>query len=166
MTETVVATGEQMLRALTTQATRAAAYCADRGIDEGVLLNARLFPDMLPLVRQMQIANDFASRPAARIAQIDTLSQPDTETSFAALIDRFAATAAWLTGIDPALLAGKTDMPVTFPAGPGRQITMPGGQYLSAFAFPNLFFHVATAHAILRANGVALGKGDFLALEP
>jgi uncharacterized protein len=159
------ALGQQMLRALTTQATRAAAFCAERGIDESVLLSARLYPDMLPLVRQMQVASDFTKRPVARLAGVDAPAQADDETSFAALIARFAATSAWLGTVDPALLAGKEETPVTFPAGPDRTITMPGSVYLSSFALPNLYFHVATAHAILRHNGVALGKGDFLALE-
>jgi uncharacterized protein len=159
-----IALGQQMLRALTTQAEKATAYGVERGIDEGVLLGARLYPDMLPLVRQMQLANDFAKRPVARLAGIEAPAQPDDQTSFAALIERFAATSVWLGGVDPALLADKDDAPVTFPTGPDQQATMPGATYLSAFALPNLYFHVATAHAILRHNGVVLGKRDFIAL--
>jgi uncharacterized protein len=158
--------GQQMLRALTKQAEAAEAFCAERSIDEGVLLSARLYPDMLPLVRQMQIASDFTKRPVSRLAGADAPAQADEETSFAALIARFAETSAWLASIDAAAVEGKNDTPITFPAGPDRNITMPGGEYLTAFALPNLYFHTATAHAILRHNGVALGKRDFLALEP
>jgi uncharacterized protein len=160
-----IALGQQMLRALTKQAERAAAFCTERNIDESVLLSARLYPDMLPLSRQMQIANDFTKRPVARLAGVDAPAQPDEETSFAGLIARFAATSAWLSSLDPASIEGKNDTPITFPAGPDRNITMPGGMYVTAFAMPNLYFHAATAHAILRHNGVSLGKGDFLALE-
>jgi uncharacterized protein len=165
MIESCVTLGRQSLRALTTQAEKAAAWCADHKVEESVMLGSRLYPDMLPLRRQMQIANDFCRRPAARLAGLEAPAQPDDEESFAALIARFAASDAWLASIDPARFDGAETREISFPAGPDRTLKMLGSAYLMTYALPNLYFHAATAHAILRHNGVSLGKLDFLALQ-
>jgi hypothetical protein len=129
---------------------------------EGELLDARLAPDMYPLVKQFQLASDSAKGGAARLTGEDAPSMADTEASFADLRDRCDRTIAYLKGIDPARLEGAATRPVTLKLPNGQGWRFNGLEYLTGFALPNFLFHVTTAYAILRANGVELGKGDFL----
>ena len=131
------------------------------GADEAVLLTARLAPDMHPLPRQIQMASDSAKGAIARLAGVEVPAMPDTETTFAELKDRIEMTIAYVKGVDAAQLDGSEDREVvlTFP---GTTLKFSGAQFLTGFALPNFFFHVAMAYALLRANGVAIGKMDFL----
>ena len=130
--------------------------------DEATLLDARLAPDMRPLPAQYQMASDSAKNALARLTGTDAPSMPDTEKSFAELIERCDRTIAYLSGFDANSLTGSEDREVVlkFPNGTGYRFL--GAQYLTGFALPNFFFHVTTAYAILRNAGVSLGKPDFL----
>ncbi|WP_454650273.1 DUF1993 domain-containing protein [Bradyrhizobium liaoningense] len=152
----------QMLNSVTGLLTKAEAHCAAKKIDPGVLLGSRLFPDMLPLSRQVQLVSDYATRGCARLTQSEVPSTPDTETSIAELKQRLAKTIDYVKSFKPEQFEGADAKDVTFPVGPGKTITMTGQQFLSSFSLPNLYFHAATAHGILRHNGVEIGKRDFL----
>ena len=152
----------QMLNSVTGLLTKAEAHCAARKIDPAVLLGSRLFPDMLPLSRQVQLVSDYATRGCARLTQSEVPSTPDIETSFAELKQRLAKTIDYVKSFKPEQFEGADAKDVTFPVGPGKTITMTGQQFLSSFSLPNLYFHAATAHGILRHNGVEIGKRDFL----
>ena len=152
----------QMLNSLTGLLTKAEAHCATKKIDPGVLLGSRLFPDMLPLSKQVQLVTDFAAKGCARLTHSEVPSTSDTETSFAELKQRLAKTIDYVKSFKPAQFDGGDTREVTFPIGPSNTLTMKGQQYLVNFAFPNFYFHAATAHGILRHNGVEIGKRDFL----
>jgi hypothetical protein len=135
---------------------------ADGG-DEAILVEARLAADMRPLPAQVQMASDSAKNAVAKLSGVAAPSMPDVETTFAELKARCRATIDYIEGVDPADFAGAEDRVVelTFPNGMGYRFS--GAAFLNGFALPNFYFHVTTAYAILRANGVALGKPDFLA---
>ena len=152
----------QILGSLSGLLTRAEAHCAAKNIQPEVLLNARLYPDMLPLSRQIQLACDFATKGCARLTLSEVPSIPDTEKTFAELQQRLANTIAYAKSFKPAQFDGADARDVTFPAGPNKSMTLKGQQFLSGFSFPNFYFHAATAHGILRHNGVEIGKRDFL----
>lgn len=140
---------------------KAEAHAAAKKIDPSVLVNARLAPDMFPLARQIQIASDAAKGAGARLAGVDIPSFADTETTFAELQERIAKTITFLEGLKPEQFDGSDNRDVTVKTG-GREFKAPGQFYLFNFAFPNFFFHVTTAYAILRHNGVEIGKMDYL----
>lgn len=152
----------QILGSLSGLLTKAEAHCKAKNIQPEILLNARLYPDMLPLSRQIQLACDFASKGCARLAHVDVPSTPDTEKSFEELRQRLAKTGDYLKTFKPAQFEGADSGDVTFPAGPDRTLTLKGQQFLNRFVFPNFYFHAAIAHGILRHNGVEIGKRDFL----
>ncbi|MFK4505661.1 DUF1993 domain-containing protein [Bradyrhizobium daqingense] len=154
----------QMLNSLTGLLTKAEAHCAARKIDPNVLLGSRLFPDMLPLSRQVQLVSDFAAKGCARLTHSEVPSTPDTETSFAELKQRLAKTIDYVKSFKPEQFEGAESKDVTFPSGPDKTTTLKGQQFLSAFSLPNFYFHAATAHGILRHNGVEIGKRDFMGL--
>ncbi|MDP1737886.1 MAG: DUF1993 domain-containing protein [Caulobacter sp.] len=131
------------------------------GADEAALLAARLAPDMHPFPRQIQMASDSAKGAIARLAGVEVPAMPDTETSFAELKERIDKTIAFVNSIDAAALDGAEDREIvlTFP---GTTLNFTGAQFLTGFALPNFFFHIAMAYALLRANGVVIGKMDFL----
>jgi len=133
-----------------------------RGIDPAVLLQSRLYPDMFPLVRQVQIASDIARRGIARLAGREAPAVEDTETSFPELIARLEQAIAYIRSVPADQLIGTEEREVTVPIGRGQTITMRGWPFLSTFVLPNVYFHVTTAYNILRHNGVVLGKRDFL----
>lgn len=155
----------QVLGALSGVLDKAAGHCEARKIDPAVLLGFRLFPDMLPLTRQVQIAADFPKNLVARLAGAPIPSMPDTETSFAALGDRLANTAAFVGGFTPEQLDGSDNKEIAFKVA-GREMRFTGQDYLLHFMLPNLHFHAATAYAILRHNGVELGKRDYMGAMP
>ncbi len=130
--------------------------------DEAALIEARLTPDMFPLARQIQIASDAAKGAGARMTGIEAPTMPDEETTFAQLKDRCDKTIAFLQSVDPAAFdagAGK-EVVITFPNGAG--IKFDGQTFLTGFAVPNFYFHATTTYAILRAQGVEIGKQDYL----
>ncbi len=151
----------RMLANLSAILDKAAANAAARKIDPSVFLHARLAPDMFPFVKQVQIACDFAKNTAARLAGIDIPKFEDTETSFDQLKERIAKTVAFVKGIGAAQIDGSEEKEITFPVG-GQPMTFKGLSYLVDFALPNFYFHATAAYAILRHNGVDLGKRDFM----
>lgn len=134
---------------------------AARKIDPAVFLSARLAPDMHPLTRQVQIASDAAKGAMARLSGVATPSFPDTEATFAELQARIAKTLEFVQGVKPEQVDGTEAKTITLQF-PGREVSFPGQVFLLHFALPNFYFHVTTAYAILRHNGVQLGKMDFL----
>jgi hypothetical protein len=155
----------QILGSLTGILTKAEAHCTAKNIQPEVLLGARLFPDMLPLSRQIQLACDFAAKGCARLTHSEVPSTPDTEKSFDELKQRLAKTIDYVKAFKPAQFDGADSREVTFPAGPNNTMTLTGQQFLSHFSFPNFYFHAATAHGILRHNGVEIGKRDFMGVN-
>jgi hypothetical protein len=130
---------------------------------EADLLAARLAPDMHPLPRQYQMASDSAKGAIARLAGIEPPAMPDTETSFAELKARCDKTIAFINGVDPAAIAAGATRDVVLKFGNGMGYRFKGADFLTGFAIPNFMFHAGMAYAILRAQGVTLGKADFLA---
>jgi uncharacterized protein len=155
----------QILNSLSDILTKTEAHCAAKNIQPDVLFGARLYPDMLPLSRQVQLACDFAAKGCARLTHSEVPSTPDTEKTFDELKQRLARTIDYLKTYKPAQFDGADGREVTFPIGPDKTMTLKGQQFLSHFAFPNFYFHAATAHGILRHNGVEIGKRDFLGVS-
>lgn len=141
---------------------KGADHAAHLKLPEEVLLNYRLFPDMFPLTRQVQIATDQLTRGAARLSGIDLPSFPDVENSFAALIERTKKADAYVQAASAEAMDKRAETTINIPVGGGQEMPMTCLQYLTSFVFPNLYFHSATAYNILRHNGVILGKRDFL----
>jgi hypothetical protein len=141
---------------------KAQAHAEARKFDPQVLVNDRLAPDMLPLKRQVQIACDASKNGLARLAGVEAPKFEDTESTLAELKERIRKTLDFLDSVPRASVDGCDDKDITFPAGRDSTRTLKGEAYLLGVALPNLFFHVTTAYAILRHNGVDLGKGDFL----
>jgi len=140
---------------------KAAAHAEAKGIDPAVLLQARLYPDMFPLVRQVQIATDIARRGLARLAGVESAAMEDNEASFADLIGRIETTLTSLEGFTPEQINGTETKPIELPIR-GETLHFSGQSFLLLFVLPNIYFHVTTAYDILRHNGVELGKRDFL----
>jgi len=140
---------------------KAAASAAQRKFDAGVLLAARLAPDMLPLTRQVQIASDIAKNSVARLAAQDPPRFEDTETTIEQLRARVARTIDFLKSVPASALEGSDNRDIKVPTGE-RTLEFKGVEFLQRWAIPNVFFHVTTAYDILRHNGVELGKRDFL----
>lgn len=151
----------RMLNNLAAILDKAEAHATARKIDPAVLLSCRLYPDMYPLVKQVQIASDNAKGAGARLAGIDPPSFADTETTFPQLQERLRKTNAFLLTLTPAQIDGgeARDIKMVFPS---LTLEFKGQGYLLDFALPNIAFHVAMAYAILRHNGVEVGKSDFL----
>lgn len=152
----------QMFAALEGVLAKGAEYARARDIDEQVLLNWRLAPDMFPMVRQVQIACDITSRGFARLAGAALPSAPDTERSFAELRARVEGAKKFMLELDRSAMDADLNSEVTFPVG-GDTMTLKRRDYLLNFILPNLYFHVTAAYANLRACGVPLGKRDFMA---
>jgi len=150
------------LRSLSAILKKAEVHCAAKKIDPAIILSARLFPDMFALTRQVQIASDAAKGAGARLAGIAVPSWPDEEKTFDELQGRIARTIEFLASLTPGQFAGAEDREIAIKAG-GRERNFKGFAYLETWAKPNFYFHVTTAYAILRHNGIELGKPDFLA---
>lgn len=140
---------------------KAEAHAAAKKIDPSVFLQARLYPDMYPLVRQVQIAADIAKGCASRLAGQTPPQFEDDETSFAELQARIAKTIGLLKAATPEAINGTEESTVTLTVG-RRELSFQGLSYLCDFVLPNVYFHTTTAYAILRHWGVELGKADFL----
>ncbi len=151
----------QALNNLSVVLTKGEAYAKAKKIDPKVLLQARLFPDMLPLARQVQIASDNAKGAIARLAGVEVPRYEDTEQSFEELQARISKTLAFIASISAAQVDGSEDKDITLKLGP-REAHFKGLQYLCGFALPNFYFHATTAYAILRHNGVDLTKSDYI----
>ena len=151
----------QMLTSLSAILDKAAAHASARKIEPSVLLNTRLTPDMFPLVRQVQLAADFAKGAAGRLAGVELPKFPDEETSFAELTARIAKTVDFIETLKAAQIDGSEGREITLPIG-GQPYKFTGQNYLIRFALPNFYFHHTTAYAILRQCGVEIGKRDYL----
>jgi uncharacterized protein len=140
---------------------KGAAHAKARKIEEAVLLDSRLFPDMFSLARQVQIATDTARSGAGRLAGAEFPAYEDNETTFAALAARIHNTVKYLETLQPAQIDGSEDKTVTWQSRSNTK-SMQGQPYLFNHLLPNVFFHVTTAYNILRHNGIDIGKKDFL----
>jgi hypothetical protein len=140
---------------------KGAAHAEAKKIDGGVLPNLRLFADMFPLARQVQIASDSARGGAARLAGLEMPSYEDNEKTIPDLIARVRKTVAYLETLTPAQIDGSEDKTINWTTRSGTK-SMQGLPYLHRHVIPNLFFHITTTYNILRHNGVELGKKDFL----
>ena len=140
---------------------KALASAEARKIDPAVLLGSRLAPDMFPLLRQVQIACDFAKGPVARLAGIDNPKFEDVETTIPELKVRIARTLEFVKSVPESNFAGAEDRDITIQAG-SQTLEFKGLAYLIGFALPNLNFHMSMAYAILRHNGVDVGKRDYI----
>ena len=140
---------------------KAAAHAAAKKIDESAFLDARLYPDMFPLTKQVQIASDFTRGTTARLSGTEPPAVEDNETSFAELVARVDAAAAYVRGIPAAKFEGAPDRKIVRKIR-GAERTFSGTDYLYQYSLPNFYFHLTTAYAILRHSGVEVGKGDFL----
>jgi uncharacterized protein len=149
------------LGALSTILTKAEAHCEARNIKPEALLTFRLFPDMLPFTKQVQLSCDFAARAAARLAGAEIPAFPDTETTFAELQARIVAAQAYVASHDAMAFDGAADRAITLTIR-GTAMQMTGQQFATLYSLPQFYFHVTTAYNILRHNGVEIGKGDYM----
>lgn len=140
---------------------KTAAHAQAKKIDPSVFINARLAPDMFPLLRQVQIASDTVKGGVARLAGEEPPKYEDFETTFAELVARLRKTIAFLQSFTPAQIDGSEERPVVIKMRTG-ELNFRGQDYLLSFVLPNLYFHITTAYAIVRHNGVEIGKKDFL----
>jgi uncharacterized protein len=139
---------------------KAEAFASENKIGPEVLINARLAPDMMTFAGQIQRASDAAKGGVAGLASIDAPAFPDTETSFGELRERIAKTVAWLKTVKPEQFEGSESRTIPFKAG-GFNATLRGDTFFLQMLLPNFFFHITTAHDILRHNGVQIGKADY-----
>ena len=153
---------KQLLTALQANLATTAAEVAAKSMNADAFLQARLYPDMFPLVKQVQIAADFARGISARLAGVDVPAYDGTETSFADLDALLVKTLAFVDGIDAAKFDGSDTRDIVLRPGTPKERKLGGQAYLSNYGLPQFFFHVTTAYAILRHNGVAIGKKDFM----
>jgi hypothetical protein len=151
----------RMLTNLNVILSKAAAHAQAKKIDESVLLNARLFPDMFPLTKQVHIATDFARGTGARLAGLEMPVYEDNEKTFAELMARVERTLGYLQTLKVAQIDGSETREIVRPIG-GQPKKFTGINYLLQFALPNFYFHATTTYAILRHNGIELGKTDFI----
>nr|WP_295085044.1 DUF1993 domain-containing protein [uncultured Roseateles sp.] len=152
----------QMLGSLAAILSKAEANATARNIEAGVFLQGRLAPDMFPLLRQVQVACDFAKSVSARLADVDVPAFDDAEQSFADLQARVAKTLAFVQGLSEAQFAGAAERVIVLRPGTPKERSMNGQHYLLHYGLPQFFFHVTTAYAILRQLGVDLGKKDYM----
>ena len=140
---------------------KGAAHAQARKIDEAVLLNSRLFPDMFALARQVQLATDTARSGAGRLAGVEFPAYEDKEATFHELVLRIRNTITYLESLQPAQIDGGEDRAISWQSRSSTK-SMQGLPYLMNHLLPNIHFHVTTAYGILRHNGVEIGKKDFL----
>jgi hypothetical protein len=153
---------KQMLGSLSAILIKAEEYSTSRNIEPVALLHARLYPDMLSLTRQVQIACDFARGAAGRLSGTELLKVADDANSFEDLQDVIAKTLAFIGDVDPLAIRGQEDREIVLRPGTPKERKLTGEDYLLHYALPQFFFHVSTAYAILRHNGLAIGKLDYM----
>jgi hypothetical protein len=161
MYEASVPTFLHTLRNLKAILEKGLAHAEARKFDPTVLAASRLYPDMFPLTRQVQIASDAAKGAAARLAGVDPPKFEDVETTLPELIARVDKTIDYLQSFKPAQIDGSEERTITIPT-PRQTFTFTGKAFLRHWALPNFYFHVTTAYNLLRHNGVEIGKADFL----
>ncbi|HEY1090126.1 MAG TPA: DUF1993 domain-containing protein [Burkholderiaceae bacterium] len=162
MYESSVPVFKQMLGGLADVLAKAEAHATARKIEPAALLQARLFPDMFNLTRQVQVACDFATGVCARLAGADVPAYEATEQSFAELQQRIATSLAFIDSLAPAQFADAASRDIVLRPGTPKERRMGGQAYLLSYGLPQFFFHVATAYGLLRHNGVEIGKKDYM----
>ena len=155
---------KQMLGSLAAILRKAQAHATERKIEPDALLQARLSPDMFPLTRQVEIACDFARGVPARLGGVEVMGIPDGARTFEALQDVIARTLAFVDGIPAERIDGSEDREIVLRPGTPKEKRLDGQSYLLGYGLPNFFFHVTTAYALLRHNGVEIGKRDYMGL--
>jgi hypothetical protein len=153
---------KQMLGGLKEVLNKAEAHAAARKIEPAALLQARLFPDMFPLLRQVQVATDFAKSVSARLAGVEVPKLEDSEQTFADLQARVATVLAFLEGLDTEKFDEAATREIVTQAGTPKEKRFTGQSYLLNYGLPHFFFHTTTAYAILRHSGVEVGKKDYI----
>jgi hypothetical protein len=151
----------RMLGNLSAILDKAAVHAEAKKIDPAVFVNARLAPDMFPLSRQVQIATDMVKGCAARLAGIEAPRYEDNETTFAELQARIDKTKAFIQSVNASQIDGSEERPITLKFG-SRELSFLGQPYLLDFVLPNFHFHLSMTYAILRHNGVEVGKKDYV----
>ena len=151
-----------MLGGLSNVLVKADAHAAAKKIDPVVFLQARLFPDMFALLQQVQVACDFAVTVSARLAGVEVPTIGGTDSSFADLQARIAKVVAFIEGLPPSQFEGSAARQIVLRPGTPKEKHLLGQVYLSNYGLPQFFFHVTTAYAILRHNGVEVGKKDYM----
>ena len=152
----------QILGGLSAVLSKAQAHAEAKKIEPNALLQARLYPDMFALLRQVQVACDFAKSVSARIAGVEVPSFEDKEASFADLQARIAKTLAFIASLSPAQIDGSEARQIVTQAGTPKEKIFSGQSYLLNYGLPHFFFHTTSAYAILRHSGVEIGKKDFI----
>jgi hypothetical protein len=152
----------QMLGGLMTVLKKAEAHATDRKIDPNALLQARLFPDMFALLRQVQVATDFAKSVSARLAGVEVPKLDDNEQSFADLVVRIQTVLAFMASLDVSKFDNAATREIVTQAGTPKEKRFSGESYLLNYGLPHFFFHTTTAYALLRHNGVEVGKKDYI----
>ena len=153
---------KQMVAALKAILIQAQAHAVARSIEPDALLQARLYPDMFPLLKQVQIAADFSRGITARLAGVDIPAFDGKESSFADLDLLLTRTLGFLDSLSPAQFDGSETREIILRPGTPKEKKLSGQAYLAHYGTPQFFFHVTTAYDILRHNGLAIGKRDFM----
>ena len=153
---------QQMLGALSQVLGKAQAHASAKNIDPQALLQARLYPDMLPMIRQVQIACDFAKGVVARLAGVEVPAMADDEQTFEQLQARIAKVLAFVGGLDAAAFEQAATRDIVTQAGTPKEKRFTGESYILNYGLPHFFFHTTTAYAILRHNGIDVGKKDYV----
>jgi len=162
MYQTSVPVFKQLLNSLSAILTKAETYATEKKFEPAVLLNSRLYPDMFPLIRQVQVAADFAKSVSARLAGVEVPVYEDNEQTFADLHERIRRTLLFIESLAPAQFEGSEAREIVLRPGTPKEKKLLGHNYLTNYGLPQFFFHVTTAYAILRHNGLEVGKGDFM----
>lgn len=149
---------------LKAQLVKAQAFCIEKKIEESTLLGSRLILDMLPLVKQVQVASDNAKGTVARLIGVEPPKMDDTEQSIAELITRIDKTLEFLSTIKPEQFTDSSERQVKLPYFPEKHFI--GKEFLPEYGLPNFFFHLVTAYALLRQAGLDIGKADFAGQLP
>ncbi|EHP41300.1 hypothetical protein OR16_20647 [Cupriavidus basilensis OR16] len=153
---------KQMLNSVSAILAKTEEHAVAKNIDPSAILQARLFPDMLPLIRQVQIAADFARGVSARLAGVEVPKYEDTEQTFADLQALISRTLAFIESFTSAQIDGNEERQIVTRPGTPKEKKFTGQSYLLSYGLPQFYFHVTTTYAILRHNGVEIGKRDYM----
>jgi hypothetical protein len=164
MYTTSVPVFKQLLNSLSNLLTKAESLCIEKKIEPKAILDARLFPDMFPLFRQVQIATDFATSVSARLAEVDVPTNENNEQTFSELQERITRALSFLDSLSSKQFEGSESLEIVLRPGTPKEKKLIGHTYLTNYGLPQFFFHVTTAYAILRHNGLDVGKGDFMGI--
>ena len=162
MYNTSVPVFKQLLSSVSAILIKAEAFATEKKFEPKVLLDARLFPDMFPLLRQVQIATDFAMSVTARLAGVEVPVNDNNEQTFSELQERIGQALSFIESLTPVQFEGSETREIVLRPGTPKEKKLVGHTYLSNYGLPQFFFHVTTAYAILRHNGLEVGKSDFM----